>query len=201
VPQNKGNYTDDVLAMKNNGAEVVWIWENALDALPIVQQIRRQNYNPNMMLFPFNLTSQGLGNDAFNPTLDGVAMFTAYTKGEYGGPFAAYADDMKLFEQQYAKYRPNVDLGGVSGDLLFLNWTAQKSLYAQLLECGKSCTRNAFVDVLESYRKRPTSSACPLDFTRGNHRSGSDDLVFMETYRDRNGKASWRNTKMCVGRS
>jgi ABC-type branched-subunit amino acid transport system substrate-binding protein len=200
VPQNKGNYTDDVLAMKNNGAEVVWIWENALDALPIVQQIRRQQYNPNMMLFPFNLTSQGLGDDAFNPTLDGVAMFTAYTKGEYGGPFASYADDMKLFEAQYAKYRPNVDLGGVSGDLLFLNWTAQKSLYAQLLECGKDCTRNRFVDVLETYKKRPTSSACPLDFTGGNHRAGGEDLIFMETYRDRNGKASWRNTKMCVGR-
>jgi ABC-type branched-subunit amino acid transport system substrate-binding protein len=201
VPQNKGNYTDDVLAMKNAGAEVVWIWENALDALPIVQQIRRQQYNPNMMLFPFNLTSQGLGNDAFNPALDGVAMFTAYTYQEYSGPFASYADDMKLFEAQYKKYRPNVDLGGVSGDLLFLNWSAQKSLYAQLLDCGKDCTRNKFVDILETYKKRPTSSACPLDFTGGNHRRGGDDLVFMETYRDRNGKASWRNTKMCVGPS
>jgi ABC-type branched-subunit amino acid transport system substrate-binding protein len=201
VPQNKGNYTDDVLAMKNNGAEVVWIWDNALDATPIVKQIRAQNYNPNMMLFPFNLTSQTLDEDAFKPALDGVAMFTAYTKGDYTGPFASYADDMKLFEQQYAKYRPNVDLAGVGGDLLFLNWTAQKSLYAQLLDCGKDCTRNRFVDVLETYKKRPTSSVCQLDFTGGTHRQGGDQLVFMETYRDKNGKASWRNTKMCVGRS
>ncbi len=201
VPQNKGNYTDDVLAMKNGGAEVVWIWDNALDATPIVKQIRAQNYDPNMMLFPFNLTAQTLDEDAFGPSLDGVAMFAAYTKGDYSGPFASYADDMKLFEQQYAKYRPNVDLGGVGGDLLFLNWTAQKALHAQLLDCGKDCNRNRFVDVLETYKKRPTSSVCPVDFTGGNHRAGSDDLVFMETYRDKSGKASWRNTKMCVGRS
>jgi ABC-type branched-subunit amino acid transport system substrate-binding protein len=201
VAQNKGNYTDEVLAMKSAGAEVVWIWENALDATPIVKQIRAQAYNPNMMLFPFNLTSQTLDNDAFNPPLDGVAMYTAYSYKDYGGPFAAYADDMKQFEAEYAKYRPNVDLSGVSGDLLFLNWTAQKSLYEQFLECGKDCTRNKFVDVLESYKKRPTSSACPVDFTGGDHRSGGEDLVFMQTYRDPRGKAGWRNTKMCVGRS
>jgi hypothetical protein len=126
-------------------------------------------------------------------------MFTAYSYQDYSGPFASYADDEKLFEAQYRKYRPNVDLGGVSGDLLFLNWSAQKSLYAQLLDCGKDCTRNRFVDVLESYNKRPTSSACTVNFTAGNHRRGGDQLVFMETYRDPRGKAGWRNTKMCVG--
>lgn len=200
VPQNKGNYTEDVLAMKNKGAEVVWIWENALGATQIVKQIKAQNYKPNMMLFPFNLTSQTLDEDSFGPTLDGVAMFTAYSKGDYSGSFASYADDIKLFEQQYAKYRPNVDLGGVGGDLLFLNWTAQKALYAQLMDCGKQCTRNRFVDVLESYRKQPTSSVCPIDFTGGNRRQGSDKLIFMETYRSPSGKANWRNTQACVGR-
>jgi ABC-type branched-subunit amino acid transport system substrate-binding protein len=199
VAQNKGNYTDEVLAMKSAGAEVVWIWENALDATPIVKQIRAQAYNPNMMLFPFNLTSQTLDGDAFSPALDGVAMYTAYSYQDYRGPFASYADDMKLFEAQYRKYRPNVDLSGVSGDLLFLNWSAQKSLYAQFLDCGKECTRNKFVDVLETYKKRPTSSACPVDFTGGSHRNGGEDLVFMETYRDPRGKAGWRNTKACVG--
>jgi ABC-type branched-subunit amino acid transport system substrate-binding protein len=199
VPQNKGNYTDDVLAMKNNGAEVVWIWENALGATQIVKQIKAQSYAPNMMLFPFNLTSQTLEDDAMTPPLDGVAMFTAYSNGDYSGPFASYADDMKLFEQQYRKYRPNADIRGVGGDLLFLNWTAQKALYHQLLECGKDCTRNKFVDVLEGYNKRPTSSVCPINFTQGDHRKGSDKLIFMETYRAPGGKVNWRNTKMCVG--
>jgi ABC-type branched-subunit amino acid transport system substrate-binding protein len=200
VPQNKGNYTEDILKMKNNGAEVVWIWENALGATQVVKQIKAQNYKPNMMLFPFNLTAQTLDEDAFNPALDGVAMFTAYSKGDYSGQFASYADDIRLFEAQYKKYRPDVDLGGVGGDLLFLNWTAQKALYHQLLDCGKDCNRNRFVDVLESYKKRPTSSVCPIDFTSGNRRQGSDQLIFMETYRAPGGKANWRNTKTCVGR-
>ena len=199
VAQNQGNYTDAVLAMKNAGAEVVWIWENALDGIPIVQQIRRQQYNPHMLLFPFNLTSQTLDDDAFNPPLDGVAMYSAYSYQDYSGGFATYADDMKLFEAQYKKYDPSANLSGVSGDLLFLNWTAQKSLYAQLLDCGKDCTRNKFVDVLESYNKRPTSSACLENFTGGNHRSGGSQLVFMETYRDPRGKAGWRPTRQCVG--
>lgn len=200
VPQNKGNYTEDVLAMKNGGAEVVWVWENALGATQIVKQIKAQNYKPNMMLFPFNLTSQTLDDDAMSPVLDGVAMFTAYSQGDYSGSFSSYADDIKLFEQQYRKYRPNVDLGGVGGDLLFLNWTAQKALYHQLMDCGKDCNRNRFVDVLEGYDKRPTSSVCPIDFTGGNHRQGSDKLIFMETYRAPGGKVNWRNTRSCVGR-
>lgn len=201
VPQNKGDYTQDILKMRNAGAEVVWVWENALGATQIVKQIKAQNYKPNMMLFPFNLTSQTLDSDAMDPVLDGVAMFTAYSQGDYSGSFAGYADDIKLFEEQYRKYRPGVDLGGVGGDLLFLNWTAQKALYHQLMDCGKDCNRNRFVDVLESYRKRPTSSVCPLDFTGGNHRAGSDKLVFMETYRAPGGKVNWRNTRACVGAS
>jgi ABC-type branched-subunit amino acid transport system substrate-binding protein len=200
VPQNKSNYTDDILKMKNAGAEVVWIWENALAATQVVKQTRAQNYKPNMMLFPFNLTAQTLDEDAFNPALDGVAMFNAYSKGDYTGSFASYADDIRLFEAQYKKYRPDVDLGGVGGDLLFLNWTAQKALYHQLLDCGKDCNRNRFVDVLETYNKRPTSSVCPIDFTAGNRRQGSDQLIFMETYRAPGNKANWRNTKACVGR-
>ena len=93
-----------------------------------------------------------------------------------------------------------MDLGGVGGDLLFLNWTAQKALYHQLMDCGKDCNRNRFVDVLEGYDKRPTSSVCPIDFTGGNHRQGSDKLIFMETYRSPSGKVNWRNTRACVGR-
>ncbi|HVE74933.1 MAG TPA: ABC transporter substrate-binding protein, partial [Mycobacteriales bacterium] len=201
VVQNKGNYSDEVAAMKNAKAEVIWIWENALMAIPIVQQIRRQEYNPNMMLFSFNLTSQTLQEDAFNPTLDGVAMFTAYSQGDYAGPFSSYADDIRQFEAQYAKYRPAARLDGYAGDLLFANWSGQKALYQQLLACGRDCTRNRFVSVLENFRQRPTSSYCPLDYTVGNRRQGSDKVVFMETYRAPGvAKVNWRNTQMCVGR-
>ena len=199
VPQNKGNYTEEIVAMRNAGAEVVWLWENALISTQVVAQFKAQEYAPNMMLFPFNLTAQTLDDDALTPPLDGVAMFSAYSRGDYGGSFSAYADDVKLFEQQYAKYRPNVDLGGVGGDLLFLNWQAQKSLADILQACGKDCTRNRFVDTLTSYKKVPTSSACLIDFTRDGKR-GSDKVNFMTTYRSPSGKVNWRNTSACVGR-
>ncbi|HWH29421.1 MAG TPA: ABC transporter substrate-binding protein [Mycobacteriales bacterium] len=199
VPQNKGNYTDDILAMKNGGAQVVWLWENALASTQVVKQMKAQRYSPNLMLFPFNLTSQTLGDDAMNPPMDGVAMFSAFSKGDYSGPFAAYADDVRLFEQQYRKYRPRADLNGVGGDLLFLNWQAQKALHDILLACGKDCTRNRFVDTITGYKKRPTSSVCPLDFTRGDRRHGADQLTFMQTYRSPSGKVNWRNTVHCVG--
>lgn len=200
VAANKGNYTDELLAMRNAGAEVVWGWENALISTQIIAQAKKQNYNPAWLLFPFNLTSQTLDGDAMNPPLDGVAMFTAFSKGDRGGPFAKYADDLTLFEQQYAKYRPDADLAGVGGDLLFLNWQAQKALYDMLLECGKDCTRNRMVDTLTTYKKLPTSSACPIDFTRGDRRHGAEFLTFMQTYESPSGKVNWRNTQQCVGR-
>jgi ABC-type branched-subunit amino acid transport system substrate-binding protein len=201
VVNNQANYTNELLAMRNAGAEVVWGWENALITTQILLQAKRQNYNPNWMLFPFNLTSQNLGNDALNPVLDGVAMFTAYSHQDRSGPFKSYADDLALFEAQYAKYRPSADLSGLGGDLLFLNWQGQKSFYDMLLACGKDCDRNRFVDTLQSYNKRPTSSACVVDFTRGDRHHGSDRVNFMQTYRSPSGKVNWRNTRACVGPS
>ncbi len=199
VAANKGNYTDEILAMKNAGAEVVWAWENALISTQILVQAKRQSYNPNWLMFPFNLTSQTLEGDALAPKLDGVAMFAPYSRGDYGNGFQSYADDVKLFEAQYAKYKSDADLNGVGGDLLFLNWQAQKALYEQLLLCGKDCTRNRFVDVLLSYKAKPTSSACTIDFTTGDRRHGAQQLNFSETYKSPSGKVNWRPARLCVG--
>ncbi|MEO6205741.1 MAG: ABC transporter substrate-binding protein [Mycobacteriales bacterium] len=200
VADKKHNYTQDILDMKNAGAEVVFLWENALNSTEFITQAKRQNYSPHYLMFPFNLTAQTLGQDAMTPQLDGVAMYPAYSNGDYTGPFARYADDVKLFEAQYAKYRPNADLKGFGGDLLFLNWTAQKALYAQLLDCGKDCTRNRFVDTLQSYNKVPSSSACRIDFMKGDGHHGAEQLNFMQTYAAPGGKINWRNTQACVGR-
>ncbi len=200
VPDKKHNYTQDILDMKNAGAEVVFLWENALNSTEFITQAKRQNYSPHYLMFPFNLTSQTLAGDAMSPQLDGVAMYPAYSNGDYTGSFASYADDVKEFERQYAKYRSGVDLKGAGGDLLFLNWTAQKALYAQLLACGKNCTRNRFVDTLQGYNAKPTSSACVIDFTKGDGHHGAERLNFMQTYNAPSGKVNWRNTTACVGR-
>jgi len=144
-------------------------------------------------------TLMTLGSDAMNPPLDGVAMYPAYSNKDYSGSFSSYADDMKQFEAQYAKYDSGADLTGIGGDLLFLNWVGQKALAVQLTQCGADCTRNRMVDVLESYTgQTPTHTACPLDFSGDGHR-GSDRLNFMTTYTSPSGKVNWRNTTACVG--
>lgn len=196
VQNGKSYYAQDLLELKNAGAEVVWAWENALFSTEIVKQAKAQNWHPPFMVFPFNLTSQSLGDNALNPPMLGVAMFTAYSHGDYSGSFSAYADDMKQFAAQYAKYRPNVDLSGVAGDLLFLNWQAQKALHKMLEVCGRDCGRNRFIDVMRTYKGRPTSSACHIDF-RGTH-VGSTQVNIMETYRAPDGKVNWRNIHTCV---
>jgi ABC-type branched-subunit amino acid transport system substrate-binding protein len=198
VAASAGNYTTQITDMKNAKADVVWIWLNALESTELIKQMKAQLYSPNLLVFPFNLTSQTLGSDALKPVMDGVAMYPSYSKGDYSGPFASYADDMKEFEAQYAKYDSGVDLSGNAGDLLFLNWTGQKALYRQLLECGPDCTRNRFVDVLHGYNKTPISSACPIDFTHGDGHHGGRDVTFMETYTAPGGKVNWRETRKCV---
>jgi ABC-type branched-subunit amino acid transport system substrate-binding protein len=196
-----GNYTSQINNLKNvTKADVVWIWLNALESTEVVLQMRAQRWSPNLMLFPFNLTSQKLDSAALDPVMDGVAMYPAYSKGDYSGTFASYADDMKEFERQYAKYDPAADLSDIGGDLLFLHWTAQKALYKQLLLCGKDCTRNKFVQVLQGYRGVPTSSACLIDFLHGDGHHGGEYVTFMQTYRAPDGKVNWRATRKCVGR-
>ncbi|MCA1713240.1 MAG: ABC transporter substrate-binding protein [Actinobacteria bacterium] len=199
VANNAGSYANELLAMKNANADVVWGWMNALEATQLLKQAKGQAYNPNWLLFPFNLTSQTLDNDALTPPLDGVAMYPAYSKGDYTGGFSRYADDVKEFERQYKQYDPDLDLGGIGGDLLFLNWVAQKALAVQLQQCGRDCTRDKFIDVLQGYRGQiPSSSACPIDFSVGDRHHGSDSLNFMETYKSPSGKVNWRTTELCV---
>ncbi len=201
VPQNAGNYSSQLQNLKNEGAQVVWIWLNALETTNVVQQMHAMNWTPDVMVFPFNLTSQTLGQQALNPVMAGVAMYPAYSFGDYSGPFASYADDMKQFEAQYAKYDPNADISGIGGDLIFLNWVGQKALYKLLLACGKDCTRDAFVRTMTHYTQRAVSSGCPFDF-RGDGHHGSDFVNFLETYQSGNavtGKVNWRNTSACVG--
>ena len=206
VPQNKGSYLQDIVDLQgNNGgkgsAEVVFLWLNALEATTFIKQSKAQNFSPHFMVFPFNLTMQTLEEDALNPPITGVMMSNAYSYQDYSGAFAAYADDMQLFESQYAKHRPGVDLNGVGGDLLFLNWAAQKATHRLLLLCGPNCGRNRFIEVMQGFHGQPTSSACALDFGRsgaGDDHRGGWAVSILEAYAAPNGKVNLRNTHTCV---
>jgi ABC-type branched-subunit amino acid transport system substrate-binding protein len=201
VPQNKGSYLQDILDLRNAGAEVTWLWLNALETTNFVSQAKAQGLESAFMVFPFNLTTQALDAQALDPPLVGVAMWNAYSFGDRTGPFAAYADDLAQFEEQYRRYRPSVDLSGVSGDLLFLNWSAQKAMHKLLLLCGSECSRNRFLDLLRGFDQKLTSSACRVDFTRageGNSQRGGWAVSVLEAYRAPDGKVNFRNAATCV---
>ncbi|HVE63959.1 MAG TPA: ABC transporter substrate-binding protein [Mycobacteriales bacterium] len=197
VTQNQANYTQALLQLKNAGAEVVWGWENTLALTQMVKQAKAQNYSPQWVAFPFNLTSQTLENDALTPPMIGLASWPGYSKGDYSGTFASYAADMKEFEIQYAKYRPGTDIEGVAGDLLWLNWVEQKRVVEMLRACGPQCTRNGFVGMLANGYRKTVGPTCALDFSGGRN-NGSGNLVNeMETYRSPSGKVNWRSTSRC----
>lgn len=200
VQDKQGNYTNEILAMKNAKVDVIFSWENALNTTELIKQAKAQLYKGSWMVFGVNLMSQTLGSDALNPPLVGAVMYTPYSYGDYSGPFAPYADDMKQFEAQYKKWRPNADLSGVGGDLLFLNWTAQKALHRQLLLCGKDCTRNRFLDVVRAYNAKPTSSVCRIDFVHSDGYHGSQEINFIQAYKAPSGKVNFKMLKPCVGR-
>lgn len=199
VPKDAHNYTQELLQMKAANVEVLWGWENAIAATEMLTQANAQNYHPNWLLFPFNLTSQTIGDGAVNPKMYGVAVWNAYSFGDYTAGFAAYADDMKQFERQYAKYRPSADLKGVAGDLLFLNWQGQKQLAGLLDSCGRDCTRNKLVDIIRTAKLPRSGAVCGVDFTRpGSPQLGGTQVSVMETYKAPSGKVNWRNVNTCV---
>src|SRR4051794_17330247 len=198
VTASQGNYTNEILQMKNAGAEVVFTWENALANTEIVKQASAQNYHPGWVVFGANLMSQTLKSDSLNPPLIGAAMNSPYSYGSYGGGFASYASDMKQFEAEYKKWKPDVDLTSVSGDLLFWNWSAQKGMEVLLRACGKDCNRNRFIDTFLTYKGSATPSGCAADFSGDGHH-GSDKVDYIEAFKAPDGKVDFRPLKHCVG--
>ncbi|HVF31517.1 MAG TPA: ABC transporter substrate-binding protein, partial [Acidimicrobiales bacterium] len=197
VEKNQANYTQALLALRNAGAEVVFGWENTLALTQMVKQAKAQSYSPIWLAFPFNLTSQTLDDEAMTPPMIGLSSWPGFSKGDYSGGFASYAGDIKEFEAQYAKYRPNTDIGGVAGDLLWLNWVEQKRFVELLRACGPGCTRNHLAGLLVNGYQAATSPTCPLDFRGGKH-DGSGGLVnVLETYRSPSGKVNWRTVELC----
>jgi ABC-type branched-subunit amino acid transport system substrate-binding protein len=198
TPKDHHNYSLEISEMRRAGVEVLWFWENALAATEMIQQAKGQGWSPTFMVFPFNLTSQTLGDQALDPKMAGVAVWNAYSWHDYSGPFAAYASDIKEFERQYAKWRPNADIRGVGGDLLFLNWQGMKSLHALLQACGPDCTRNRMADVIRGSKYPRSGAVCGVDFLRpGRQNYGGYQVSTMETYRSPSGQVNWRNTATC----
>ncbi|HEV2888827.1 MAG TPA: ABC transporter substrate-binding protein [Frankiaceae bacterium] len=193
VENKQANYGQQLLALQQDGTEVVWAWENALAATEMLNQAP-PGFRPSWMVFPFNLTTQTIRDTSLD--IYGVASWPAYSYRDYGRGFGSYAADVKEFERQYAKYRPGVDLSGVGGDLLFLNWVAQKALADLLVQCGPACTRNHFATILSRY-KGTVRPNCEANFRDRGHIAGTQVNVF-HSYRGPSGKLGWEPIAKCV---
>ncbi|HVE75962.1 MAG TPA: ABC transporter substrate-binding protein [Actinomycetota bacterium] len=194
-------YSNEIDELERKGAEVVFFWENALMATDMIKQAKEQEFNPTWVVFPFNTTTDTLGAEAGDLDIEGISAWPAYSLGEYGGPFSAYADELRRFEAAQAKYgHPD----STPNDVLFMTWMAAKQMHQLLLDCGRDCTRNKIAGLLLTGRHKEVQPNCPLDFTRNGH-VGGHTLIAMETYvksRTRTeehplGTSGWRELERC----
>ena len=198
VAKNQADYHKEIAALGPTGAnvDVVFIWESALVVPEVVSQSHSQGWFPNFVVFPFNVSLANMTSADINPPIIGTAVWPAYTKGQYDGPFASYAADIQEFEREYAQYRPNTRLDGAGGDLLFLNWVAQKALAAQLFDCGQDCTRNKMAGMMLAGYKKTVSPNCPGDWSRRSHYgSYGFDVTETTTF---GATVGWKPTELCV---
>ena len=197
VDKGQGAYSSEILALQRSGAEVVFILDDAVSQLNVIKQAKTQQYNPNWLVFTFNVQTQTLGNDALNPPLLGANLAPAYECRTYDGPYASYANEIKEFEAAYAKYSPNTDLCGIAGDIAWGGWIGFKGMAALFEACGRQCTRNRWAGVMESGYKATIGAACEVDFSRtGHHGVWAADL--MEAYPGPRGRPAFRNTQRCA---
>ena len=199
VAINQGNYTQELTDFNTSGVKVVFAWENALATTEMIKQAQSQDYHPAWLVFPFNLEINTLGSTAMDQPILGVAAWDAYDPGYYGGGFAPYAADIKEFEAEYAKYDPNANLSGDGGDLLFLNWEAQRQVADMLRLCGPACTRNKIAGILLAGYDRTVPPNCTIDFGRtDDHHHGGFLANVLEVSKDPNGRANFMPTARCV---
>jgi len=198
VRENQGTYTNEILALQQAGAQVVFVLEAADVQLSFIKQAKTQQYSPQWEVFSFNIQTQTLGQDAMKPPMIGSNLAPAYECHKYDGPYASYAAEIKTFEEAYAKYSPNTDLCGVAGDVAWGGWVGVKAIAALFQECGPDCTRHRFAGIMESGLKGAIGASCTLDFTADRHHGGHL-IDLMQTYNVSGSRVGWQNIQRCVG--
>ncbi|MHB8681458.1 MAG: ABC transporter substrate-binding protein [Acidimicrobiales bacterium] len=202
VTNNQGEYPQQIADMETHGAQVVFIWENALAADEIIQQASAQGYNPKWLLFPFNLTLYTLNQSGVDTSkMQGIVPWPAYAcpsqrPANYFNGNAAYQEEVQKFEAEYAKRDPNANLCGDGGDLLFGTWEAWKQTAQLLVDCGVNCTRDGIAGLMLNGYKAEVGSNCPVDFgAGGGHRGGSGEDVYVTEAGS--SQRIWHNTAFC----
>jgi len=193
VQKDQAVYTQQIAELKAQEATTVFVWENALAATEIVKQAKNQDYHPTWVVFPFQLTTDTLGNDALQPPMEGIAFWHAYVPGMTSGPFSSYAAEIKRFEAAQRKY----GAANKGNDILWMTWLAWKQLHQLLLDCGPDCSRNEAVALMISGVHKAVAPNCPFDFTRNQHVGGLFGNIF-KAFRPPSGGAGWMGTRVCA---
>lgn len=190
VIKNQGSYVTELNELRTKGSELVFVWENALAATAIVQEAKSQNWSPQFLIFPFNTTTDAVGDQALTPPIHGISTWPAYSPGDYSGPFASYANEIKRMESVYDERRPGITVT----DIHWMVWLSYRDLHRMLLACGKDCTRNKLLGLFlwKKYTYEEVAPSCPVDYTRNGHVGGFWASMFT-AYRKPNGSVGWRH--------
>ncbi len=193
VQKDQAVYTQQISELKARGAKTVFVWENALAATELVKQAKQQDYHPTWLVFPFQVTTDTLKEEAINPPMEGIATWPAYVPGAKGGSYSAYEDEIRKFEAAQRQY----GRAQKGNDILWMTWLAMKQLHQWLLDCGPNCDRNRLVALLISGRHKAIAPNCPIDFTKNQHVGGFWGNLL--TAKNVSGYGpGWTQTKTCV---
>ncbi|MGH2728052.1 MAG: ABC transporter substrate-binding protein, partial [Actinomycetota bacterium] len=191
VDKNDSIYTTQISTLKNRDVKTVFLWENALAAIEIIKQAKNQGYSPQWLVFPFNLMTDTLKSGTVNPIpVEGIAMWPAYRPGVTTGSYSSYASEIKLFEAKHTKYA-----SGKRDDVTWMTWLGWHQMHTMLLACGKDCTRNRLVGLMQANLVKPVLGDCGFDFAKNGHVGGYDVNIFRADMTG--GKAGWSNVTLC----
>jgi ABC-type branched-subunit amino acid transport system substrate-binding protein len=191
VDKNATVYSTQIQALSSEDVKVVFLWENAVADLEFIKQADAQGYHPTWLVFPFNIVTSTLDDAMVSPRpAEGIAMWPAYRPGDASGTYAPYANEIRLFEAKHRQYSD-----GPTDDITWMTWLGWHQLHRVLLDCGKDCTRNRLVGLLQANLVKPVLGDCGFDFKSNGHVGGFDVNVF-QAYMS-GGNAWWKNVASC----
>lgn len=216
VTKNQGSYHNELLELQRAGATFVFAWENALAQTAMIQEAHDQpfaglGWKPDWIVFPFNLITDTVKDLALDPKIHGISVWPAYSPGDYSGPFAEYADEIKRFEAAYRQYDITAANAGLT-DIHWMVWLAWRDLDRTFQACGRECSRNEVLGLMltKPYGFDVTKPSCAVDFTRNGHEGGYWANIFEAYHKDINKDGQgdedpntgdpivgWRGTQTC----
>ena len=160
VPQNKGAYLQDIIDLQNAAPTSCGCGSTPSRRTTFIKQAKAQQFSPQFMVFPFNLTTQTLADDALDAADHRHRDVELVQPGRLLRP-------VRRLRRRHTAVRAAVRAVPARGRPrrrwrrpLFLNWSAQKAMHQLLLQCGPDCTRNRFVGLLHQFSQRLSSSSC-----------------------------------------